>query len=106
MVKRVITPESFTAVLEELSRDVKNIMDTPPDSAEGRVAFVLFYNTLRDTAEETFKYLPKMERDLITNMCAAWMDVGLLLGKSPQLLADILKRAKAKIETKQIGGEQ
>jgi hypothetical protein len=100
MVKRVITPETFTAVLEELSKDVKTIMDTPPDSAEGRIAFVLFYNTLKDMSDQQFKYLPEGERDLITTMCAAWMDVGLLLGKSPQLLADILKRTKAKVQTK------
>jgi hypothetical protein len=100
MVNRVITPETFTAVLEELSKDVKMIMDTPPDSAEGRIAFVLFYNTLKDMSDEQFKYLPEGERDLIMTMCAAWMDVGLLLGKSPQLLADILKRAKAKVKTK------
>jgi len=96
-MSKLIASESFGDVLEELSKEVKKILDTPPDSTEEMVAFVIYMNTLRDMAKELFGYLPQGERGTLTDLCAAWLDIGLLLGKSPQLLADILKRTRAKI---------
>jgi hypothetical protein len=96
--KKVIAPESFPSVLDELATEVKTIMDTPPGNADEVAAFVAIFNTLEDMADEVFNYLPAGEKKLVIDMCAAWMDVGLLLGKSPKILADILRRTKAKIQ--------
>lgn len=93
---RVIEPESFETVMKEVAEEVKKILDKPP--GKGEMAFTVYYNTLRLAVRNTFSYLPKGERDNIETMCAVWMDVGILLGKSPQLLVDILKRTRAKLE--------
>jgi hypothetical protein len=95
MVK-LISAESFGDVLDELSKEVKAILDAP-NSKEEMVAFVIYMNTLKGLANDVFGYLPKGERNILTDMCAAWLDIGLLLGKAPQLLAEILKRTGAKI---------
>lgn len=98
MPKKVIAAESLPAVLEELAKDVKRIMETPPGEDSEVAAFVAIFNTLKDMVDEVFSYLPEGEKKLVIDMCGAWMDVGLLLGKSPKMLADILRRTKAKIE--------
>lgn len=94
---KLIASECFEAVMEEVSKEVKKILDNPPDKMD-REAFVAYYNTLMDMAEQVFDYLPEGERADIKTLCATWMDIGILLGRSPQLLTDILKRTGAKIE--------
>jgi len=97
MSRKVITEESFAAVMGELSKEVKTILDTSPENKEEKIAFALFLNTLKVALKQKVEYLPKGERDDIETICAVWMDVGILLGKAPQLLADILKKTRAKI---------
>ena len=97
MSKRVITSESFGAVMEEVSKEVEPILNSPKNTEE-KVAFAIFLNTLKVVLKDKFEYLPKGERDDFETTCAVWMDVGILLGKAPQLLADILKRTRAKIK--------
>jgi hypothetical protein len=97
MSKKVIAPESFPSVLEELGKEVERIMKTPPGNDDEVAAFVATFNTLKDMADEVFSYLPTGEKKLMIDFCGAWLDVGLLLGKSPKLLADIVKRTNAKI---------
>jgi len=67
------------------------------ENKEEKIAFALFLNTLKVALKQKVEYLPKGERDDIETICAVWMDVGILLGKAPQLLADILKKTRAKI---------
>lgn len=98
---KLIASESFDAVMEEVSKEIKKILDIPPDM--NREAFVTYLNTLVDMAELVFDYLPKGDREDIKTLCATWMDIGILLGRSPQLLTDILKRTGAEIEEKEVG---
>lgn len=94
---RVIESESFGTVMTEVSEEIKKILDKPPGSKGERVAFSIFYNTLKVAVKDTFSYLPKGERDDVGTMCGVWMDVGILLGRCPRVLADILQRTRAKI---------
>ena len=98
---KLIASESFDAVMEEVSKEIKKILDIPPDM--NREAFVTYLNTLVDMAELVFDYLPKGDREDIKTLCATRMDIGILLGRSPQLLTDILKRTGAEIEEKEVG---
>jgi hypothetical protein len=100
--KKLIASECFGDVMDAVAAEVKKIIDTPPDEAT-RDAFLTYFNTLLDVVDLVFDYLPKGDRSDIRNLCATWMDVGILLGKSPQLLTEILVRTGAKISEKEPG---
>lgn len=97
MAKKVIALESLEAVLDEVSEEVRKIMDTPPDREEA-IVVPIFVETVRGIIHEKFKYLPQGERADVESICASCLCIGLIRGKSPRLLADILKRTRAKIE--------
>lgn len=92
---KIIATESLEAVLEEVSEEVRKIMDTPPDREE-IIGVPIFVNTMRGIINETFKYLPKGDRAELETVCTSCLCIGMILGKSPKLLVDILKRTKAK----------
>jgi hypothetical protein len=97
MEKRlVIADESFDIVMDELSREVGKILDNPPENREEREAFYAFFNSLKTLVEKRFQYWPEEDRKDLLATCGTWMNVGLLMGKSPRLLADILKKTKAR----------
>ena len=90
-----IADESFDAVIDELTREVGKILK-PPDNQEEADAFVSFYGTLTTMATKRFNYWPEEDTKDLLSFCGTWMHVGILLGKSPKLLADILKRTNAR----------
>ena len=93
----IIADESFDAVIDELTREVDKILK-PPDNQEEADAFVAFYHTLTTLAKKRLSYLPEEDRNDILSFYGTWMHVGILLGKSPKLLADILEKVNARIE--------
>lgn len=97
MVK-VIIDESFGAVMDELSREVGKILDNPPKNREEREAFYTFLNTLKALLAKRFQYWPDEDRNDLLAICGTWMNVGILLGKSPKLLEGILKKTKTRTE--------
>jgi len=98
MSKKVIAAECFEVVMEEVSKEIEKILKILPESTMDRESLVAYLNTLEDMAEVVYAYLPKGERANVITLCATWMDIGILLGRSPQILTDILKRTGAKIE--------
>ena len=97
MKKRlVIAEESFDAVMDELSREVGKILEKPPDEREEREAFYAFLGSLNTLVAKRFQYWPEEDRNDLLATCGTWMNVGILLGKSPKLLADILKKTSAR----------
>lgn len=96
MVERmIITAQSWPAVMDELSKEVERALDSSSASPAHQKAFMVFLNTLRELTRLEFDYLPEAERKKIVVFCAAWLDIGLLFGKCPQVLIDILTRAEA-----------
>lgn len=102
-MKRLIARESVQAVLEELSKQSKECLDDieRQSSKEDKQAFLTFTNTLLDAEDTLFKYLPQGERCRICTLCANFMDIGLIFGRSPRALADILKITQANIVHKE-----
>jgi len=97
MKKRlVIADESFDDVMDELSREVSKILEKPPDEREEREAFYAFLGSLNTLVAKRFQYWPEEDRNDLLAICGTWMNVGILLGKSPRLLADILKKTSAR----------
>ncbi len=99
MKKRfTIAEESFDVVMDELTREVGKTLEKPPNKREEREAFLAFLGSLTTLAAKRFKYWPEEDKNDLESMCGTWMNVGILLGKSPKLLADILRKANARIE--------
>jgi len=95
MKKQLIIPdESFDAVMDELSIEAHKILDELPDKREIEAA-VVWYCTLKQLAMKRFQYWPEEDRADLLAMCGTWMNVGILLGRSPRLLADILKKTRS-----------
>jgi len=92
MKNLVIPNECFDRVMDEVSRAVGRALEEPFDKKEEREALYVFTNSLRTIAAERFGYLPEEDRKDIVAFCGTWVNVGILLGKSPGVLADILKK--------------
>jgi len=93
-----IAEECFDAVMNELSKEVGKALEKPPDKREEREAFLAFLGSLTTIAAKRFQYWPEEDKNDLLSICGTWMNVGILLGNSPKLLADILRKANARIE--------
>lgn len=98
MNKLVIPDECFDDVMDEVTRAIDKALEKPFDKREEREAFYTFTNTLRSLASKRFGYLPEEDRNDIITFCGTWGGVGILFGKSPGVLADILKNTSLRME--------
>lgn len=89
----VIETESLKPVMDELTRQIKPILDEPMTNQE-KEAFAIFKGTLCHLSSVIFGYLPPEEQWGILAACGTWLDVGLLMGKDPGKLVDILEKVK------------
>jgi hypothetical protein len=82
--------------MDEVTNEIhKWSLDKPSE----RLAFGVFYGTLNKMlldVTEAMRLNSEQQEDIQT-ICGAWLDFGILLGKSPQILIDVLKRAKPKV---------
>jgi len=92
-----IAMESLKPVMDELTRQIKPILEEPKTDDE-KEAFKVFLGTLFRLTSDIFSYLPPEEQSHILVTCGTWLDVGLLVGKSPGKLADILDKANPSVE--------
>ena len=92
-----IARESLKPVLDELTREIRAILEEPKTKDE-REAFKLLLGTLFRLVSDIFGYLPPEEQSYILVTCGTWLDIGLLIGKSPGKLGDILEKANPEVE--------
>jgi|GEM_PF-4482976 len=86
--------------LEETMNEVsKEIHRWSLDKPSERLAFGVFYGTLNKMLLDVTEAmgLSIEQKEDIQSICGTWLDIGILLGKSPQILIDVLKRAKPKV---------
>ncbi len=91
-----VSKESRRPVVEELTKEIKNCLGEPMTEDQQEAATV-FYGTLCQMMTEIFGYLPAEEQSRVLVNCRSWLGVGLLLGKSPQKLVEILDTVNAEI---------
>lgn len=84
-------------MLTEISKTVAPVLESPAFTTKTRNAFVLIMDTMKRETGEIFSYMPEGERKIILDACITWMDIGLVLGNSPQAIVDILLSIKAKV---------
>ena len=92
-----VSREFHTQIMDGLTREVKAVLGERM-TREQQEAATIFYGTLLRLMMEIFDYLPAEEQSRILVNCGTWMNVGIMIGKSPQKLVEILDAAKAKVE--------
>lgn len=96
MKSPVVSDES----MEELMADVVNKIDpifkeeTTPAQTQ---ALNTFFMTLAKMTQRIFDWLPDEHQGEILVNCGTWFDVGLLFGRSPELLVKILNDVDPKM---------
>jgi hypothetical protein len=93
-----ISREFLKPVMDKLTRELKSVLEERL-TREQQEASTIFYGTLCHLIMDIFGYLPAEEQSRILVNCQTWLDVGLLQGRAPQKLVEILDAAKAKIES-------
>ncbi len=93
-----VSREFQRPVMAELTRQLKSALGESM-TREQQEAAAIFYGTLTKSMMEIFGYLPAEEQSRILVNCGVWMDVGILIGKSPQKLVEILDAVKVEVET-------
>ncbi len=96
-----IAPEDLPEIMEELTKELNPLFSRVVTREEQEAADT-FFGTLVTLTLGIFDYLPPEQQDEILVNCGTWFDIGVLLGKSPQLLLGILDRVNPKIEDTEI----
>lgn len=105
MVRKTLTNESFVGLLSEVSLEISKLLESDHFNIQQKNAFAIVFNTMRAQVADTFGYLPPAERDRIMALAVTWEDFGLLFGKAPQAIVDILLKNNAKVEIGLVDGE-
>lgn len=92
-----IALEDLSEVMEEVTKEFGPLLNKKM-SLEEQGAANTFFGTLAVLTLNIFDYLPPEQQDEILTTCGTWLDIGILLGKSPKLLVEILDRVNPKIK--------
>ena len=93
--------EDLPKIMKEVTKEIVPIFGKVA-STEEKLAFDTFVDTLSVLILKMFAYLPDEEKTDILINCGTWFAIGMLLGKSPKLLVEILNRVKPKIEPAEV----
>lgn len=95
MKYKAIALEDMKAIMDEVTREI-----TPLETAEeeGREALTILLGSMLTMMSDIFAYLPEEERSHILVNCATWYDIGLLVGRSPRKLTEIMDKVNPAIE--------
>lgn len=92
-----IERESLKPVMDELTQQIKPILAESKTDDE-KEAYKVLIGTLLNLVSDIFSYLPPEDQSHILVTCGTWFDVGLLMGKSPSKLVEVLNNANPAIE--------
>ena len=91
-----ITPDDLSQVMDELTEELHPVLFYSQDTKEKEAEHV-FMGTLYRLTLSLFDWLPPEQQLEIITACGTWFDVGLLMGRSPRVLVDILERVNPKL---------
>ena len=98
MKYETITMESLRLVMLEVAMEIKPNLEETKRKYHEKAALNLFHGTLLYLVSLIFSYLPPDEQSRILITCGTWFDVGLLVGSSPEKLAEILDKVNPSVE--------
>jgi len=95
MKYEAIALEDMKSIMAEVTRGI-----TPLARIEGedKEALAAILGSLLTMMSDIFAYLPEEERSHILVNCATWYDIGLLVGRSPRKLTEIMDKVNPAIE--------
>jgi hypothetical protein len=94
--KKVIHPLSFRPVLVELKNEAEKILG--PVEEKDYEPWSIFFHTFARITDGGYGYLPPGDFGTLKQLCIDWMRFGLISGKSPEVLGDILERTGAQLD--------
>jgi len=80
-------------VMEELTKELSSTLQLIIND-DHKEADKVFLGTLYRLTLGIFDWLPPEQQSEILTACGTWFDIGLLMGRSPMKLVDILRRVK------------
>lgn len=92
-----IASEDLARVMDEVTRELKPLLLNREISTEEREALNTFFATLSVISLKIFDYLPPEQQDEILTNCGTWFGIGVLFGKAPKLLVEILGSVKPEL---------
>ncbi|MBA7703286.1 hypothetical protein ES703_112068 [subsurface metagenome] len=91
-----VHPDDLRKVMDELTEELRPVLWSSQDAKE-KEAEEVFLGTLYRLTLSLFDWLPAEQRSEIVTACGTWFDVGLLMGRSPMTLVDILERVNPRL---------
>lgn len=96
MKYEAIALEDMKAIMHEVTREITPLVKKGED--EDKDALKILLGTMLTMMSDIFSYLPEEERSHILVNCATWYDIGLLVGRSPRKLTEIMDKVNPSIE--------
>lgn len=97
----VIAYEDLDKVMTEVQNEFKSISREKLDREENNAVSTLIF-TLLGILTDIFGYLPPEEQSEILVKCGTWFDIGVLFGRSPKRLVQILDRVNPRMEDREV----
>jgi len=97
----VIVPDDLEKVMVELRNELISLLRCPLTGEQNKALDILTSTLLASLIQST-DYLPQQEQADIAGVCGTCIGVGMLFGKSPQLVADVLKKSQARLTNSEV----
>ena len=91
-----VHPDDLRRVMDELTEELRPVLWSSQDTKQ-KEAENVFLGTLYRLTLDIFDWLPPEQQSEILTACGTWFDIGLLMGRSPRVLVDILERVNPKL---------
>ena len=91
-----VHPDDMMKVMNKLTEELRPILQSTSDPQQKQTEKV-FLGTLYHLTLDIFDWLPPEQQSEILTACGTWFDIGLLIGRSPTKLVDILKHANPRL---------
>lgn len=96
-----VYPDDMMEVMNQLTKDLAPILKSL-DDPQVKDAAELFMGTLSHLTLNIFDWLPPEQQSEVFTSCGTWFNVGLIIGRAPMKLMEILNRAKPRLTTTEI----
>jgi len=83
-------------VMEKLTDELQPVLRSTSDP-EMKEAEKVFLGTLYRLTLSIFDWLPPEQQFEILTACGTWFDIGMMMGRSPLTLVDILRNVKPRL---------
>ena len=95
MKYEAIALEDMKSIMDEVTRELASLARI---EAQDKEALAAILGSLLTMMSDIFAYLPEEERSHILVNCATWYDIGILVGRSPRKLTEIMDKVNPAIE--------